>query len=231
MEHQLGLQMHGETKRIFHLVDVQWHNIHLEFHRIRFSFPHRHYVTSGWHPMAWSSGYQFIMNPAARCYTHTCHILRFICIYWNSNICLFCLTSILRLNFLCSLSLSLSQSSGCMAVVNTVIFKIFFYLAGLSRSLKGDLKLSLWRVSRGLSSGMLHCTVWYILTDDSNELIATIIRVTTYKWRVPSRSCKTSVNIYQTTRCKIPEHSHIQFEGKQIWDFKAGERVTLKWIL
>jgi hypothetical protein len=43
-----------------------------------------------------------------------------------------------------------------------------------------------------------------ILTDISEELTASIFRVEAVS------SSETSVNIYQTTRCNIPEDSHLQ---------------------
>jgi hypothetical protein len=55
---------------------------------------------------------------------------------------------------------------------------------------------------------MLHHVSWQILTDVSEELTAFIIRhITLMKDAV--RSSETSVNVYQATRCNIPEHSHI----------------------
>jgi hypothetical protein len=47
---------------------------------------------------------------------------------------------------------------------------------------------------------MLHRVVWYILTDVSEELIA---------------SSETSVNTYQTTWCNIPEDSHLHTRGRE----------------
>jgi hypothetical protein len=49
---------------------------------------------------------------------------------------------------------------------------------------------------------MLSRAVWYILIDVSKELTATLMMEAI-------SSTETSVNIYQTTQCKIPEDSHL----------------------
>jgi hypothetical protein len=52
---------------------------------------------------------------------------------------------------------------------------------------------------------MLHRAVWYILTDVSQELTLSIFIHLMMK---AVSSSETSVNIYQTARCNIPEDSH-----------------------
>jgi hypothetical protein len=50
---------------------------------------------------------------------------------------------------------------------------------------------------------MLYRIVWKMLTDVSEELTASIIRVEAVS------SSETSINMYQTTRCNVPEDSHL----------------------
>jgi hypothetical protein len=58
---------------------------------------------------------------------------------------------------------------------------------------------------------MLHCVAWQILTDISEKLTASIIRVmsdTTIMMEAV-RPSETLVSIYQTAWCNIPEDSHL----------------------
>jgi hypothetical protein len=51
--------------------------------------------------------------------------------------------------------------------------------------------------------------VWEILTNVSEELTASIIRVMSLLMMEAVSSSETSVNIYQTTQCNISEDSHL----------------------
>jgi phage-related protein len=61
---------------------------------------------------------------------------------------------------------------------------------------------------------MWHSVVWQILTDVSDGLIASIIRAIIKVISLMMEAVKpseTTVNIYQTTKCYIPEDCHLQF--------------------
>jgi hypothetical protein len=68
-----------------------------------------------------------------------------------------------------------------------------------------DFRFSQRRVWRWLSSGMLWCVVWQILTDVSEYLTASVIRAMIEALS----SSEASVRIYETIRRNIPEYSHI----------------------
>jgi hypothetical protein len=57
-----------------------------------------------------------------------------------------------------------------------------------------EIKLSPYRIR--LSSGKVHCVVWQIMTDVSDELTEAIVR----KLR--------SVSVHQTSRCYVAEDIH-----------------------
>jgi hypothetical protein len=64
------------------------------------------------------------------------------------------------------------------------------------------------KLIRWLSSGLLRCVVWYKYTDVSEVLTASIIRAIVLLMEA-ARTSETSGNVYQTTRRKSPENSHL----------------------
>jgi hypothetical protein len=72
------------------------------------------------------------------------------------------------------------------------------------------------RVWRWLSSGKLRRVVWYKMTDVSELLTASVLMMKTVS------TSETSVNIYQTTRCNMPEDSHLH----EISMFNSGLQST-----
>jgi hypothetical protein len=67
---------------------------------------------------------------------------------------------------------------------------------------------------REMSSGMLRSVVWQKFIDVSEVLAASIIRAKTLMMET-ARTSETSVNVYQTTRCNIPEDSHLHTRRRE----------------
>jgi hypothetical protein len=75
-----------------------------------------------------------------------------------------------------------------------------FFVSNVTNIFTWNFEFSRRRIWSWLSCGMLHRVVWYLLTDVSEKLTAPITL------RIEAVSCsETLVNIYQTTRCNIPE--------------------------